>query len=47
MVKKIEKRDFVKAPLKKETLEKIKKYSRLFEEFSKRVFKEIQKEEHN
>ncbi len=45
--KKIDKRDFVKAPLKKEAVEKIKKCSRLFEEFSKRVFKEIQKEEHN
>lgn len=43
-LKKIEKRDFVNAPLKKEANEKIKKCTKLFEEFSKRVYKETQKE---
>lgn len=42
MAKKIEKRDFVNAPLKKEAIEKIKKCIRLFDEFSKRVYKESQ-----
>jgi len=40
--KKIEKRDFVKAPLRKEAAEKIKKCVRLFEDFSKRVYQENQ-----
>ncbi len=43
-LKKVEKRDFVNAPLKKIATEKIKKCIRLFEEFSKRVYKESQKE---
>ncbi len=38
--KKIEKRDFVKAPLRKVALEKIKKCNRLMEEFSRRVYRE-------
>ncbi|MEJ5226979.1 Chromate resistance protein ChrB [Thermodesulfovibrio sp.] len=43
-LKKIEKRDFVNAPLRKEAIEKIKKCTKLFEEFSKRVYKESSKE---
>jgi hypothetical protein len=42
--KKVEKRDFVNAPLKKEAMDKLKKCTKLFEEFSKRVYKEAQKE---
>ncbi len=41
-LKKIEKRDFVNASLKKEAIENIKKCIRLFDEFSKRVYKESQ-----
>ncbi len=43
-LKKVEKRDFINAPLKKEAIEKLKKCTRLFDEFSKRVYKEAQKE---
>ncbi len=43
-LKKVEKRDFVNAFLKKEAIEKLRKCTRLFEEFSKRVYKEAQKE---
>jgi len=42
--KRVEKRDFVNAPLKKQAMDKLKKCTRLFEEFSKRVYKEAQKE---
>ncbi|MCX8027746.1 MAG: chromate resistance protein ChrB [Thermodesulfovibrionales bacterium] len=41
-LKKIEKRDFINAPLRKEAIEKIKKCSKLFEEFSTTVYKETQ-----
>lgn len=44
-LKKVEKRDFVNAPLKKDAVEKLKKCTKLFEEFSKRVYKESQKEQ--
>lgn len=43
-LKKIEKRDFVNAPLRREAIEKFKKCVKLFDEFSKRVYKESQKE---
>ncbi len=43
--KKVEKRDFVNAPLKKEAIEKLKKCTKLFEEFSKKVYKLKSKED--
>jgi len=43
-LKKIERRDFVNAPLKKEAIERLRKCTKLFEEFSKRVYKEAQRE---
>lgn len=42
--KKIKKRDFVNAPLREKASEKLKKSIKLFDEFSKRVYKESQKE---
>ncbi|MCS7203546.1 MAG: chromate resistance protein ChrB [Thermodesulfovibrio sp.] len=42
-LKKIEKRDFLNAPLKKEAIEKIRRCTKIFEEFSKIVYRESQK----
>jgi hypothetical protein len=37
-LKKVEKRDFVKAPLRKTAIEKIKECEKVFDDFAKRVF---------
>ncbi|MEN2985507.1 MAG: Chromate resistance protein ChrB [Thermodesulfovibrionaceae bacterium] len=42
-LKKIEKRDFLNASLKKEAIEKIRRCTKIFEEFSKIVYRESQK----
>ncbi|MBM4145305.1 MAG: chromate resistance protein ChrB [Nitrospira sp.] len=41
-MKKIEKRDFVKAPLRKPAIEKIKECEKMFEDFTQRVYKQNQ-----
>lgn len=42
-LKKIEKRDLVKAPLRKQAIEKIKECEKMFDDFSKKVYEKSQK----
>ena len=41
-LKKVEKRDFVKAPLRKTAMEKIKECERMFDDFAKKVYEKSQ-----